>query len=95
MTEAQAKATRMLENQRVIATEWRFAPGDSTGFHVHQLDYVVVPLTTGKLRIVAKDGSASDAELVPGVPYSRNAGVAHDVLNPNSFEVRFIEIELK
>jgi len=95
MSESQAKASRMLENQRVIVTEWRFAPGDATGFHVHEHDYVVVPLTTAKLRIVARDGSAIDADLTTGVPYARDAGVAHNVVNPNASEVRFIEIELK
>jgi quercetin dioxygenase-like cupin family protein len=95
MSEPKAKATRLIENQSVIVTEWLFAPGEATGFHVHQHDYVVVPLSTGKLRIVAEDGSASDAELVTGAPYARNAGVAHNVINQNAFEVRFIEIEVK
>jgi len=29
------------------------------------------------------------------VPYFRNAGVEHDVINPNSYEFAFLEIELK
>jgi hypothetical protein len=95
MSESKAKSNRMLENQRVIVTEWSFAPGEATGFHAHEHDYVVVPLTTSKLRIVAKDGSATEAELVTGVPYARSAGVAHDVVNPGALEVKFIEIELK
>lgn len=95
MNEPKAKAARLIENQRVIVTEWKFAPGEATGFHVHQHDYVVVPLSTGKLRIEAGDGSASDAELVTGAPYARDAGVAHNVINRNAFEFRFIEIEMK
>ncbi len=95
MSEAKARVTRLIENQSVIVTEWLFAPGEATGFHVHQHDYVVVPLSTGKLRIVAEDGSASDAELATGVPYARNAGVAHNVISHNAFEFRFIEIEVK
>lgn len=95
MNEAKAKATPLIENQSVIVTEWRFAPGEATGFHVHQHDYVVVPLSGGKLRIVAADGSVSDSELVTGAPYARNAGVAHNVINQSAFEVRFIEIEVK
>ena len=95
MSEPKAKATRLIENQSVIVTEWLFASGEATGFHVHQHDYVVVPLSTGRLRIVAEDGSASDAELVTGAPYARNAGVAHNVISENAFEFRFIEIEVK
>ena len=30
---------------------WRFAPGAETTWHRHSYDYVVVPLTTGKLQI--------------------------------------------
>lgn len=95
MSETTAKATPLIENEKVTVTRWVFAPGDTTGFHVHERDYVVVPLSTGKLRLVARDGSATDAELASGVPYARSAGVAHNVTNPNPFEFTFIEIELK
>ncbi len=30
-----------------------------------------------------------------GVPYFRNAGVEHDVINANPFEFAFVEVELK
>jgi mannose-6-phosphate isomerase-like protein (cupin superfamily) len=32
--------------------------------------------------------------LETGVPYFRNAGVEHDVRNPNDVELSFVEIEL-
>ena len=41
-----ATSTVQMENERVIVTEWRFAPGAETGHHVHAHDYVVVPLTS-------------------------------------------------
>ena len=83
-----------LDNPRVVVTEWRFAPGAETGQHVHALDYVVVPLTSGILRLVETDGTR-DAQLTAGVSYSRAAGVNHNVINANAFEFRFLEIELK
>jgi beta-alanine degradation protein BauB len=95
MNEPKAKPCRLIENRRVIVTRWTFAPGEATGPHVHAHDYVVVPLTTGKLRIVAENGAASDADLVIGAPYAREAGVSHDVINRNAFDFSFIEIELK
>jgi beta-alanine degradation protein BauB len=95
MNEPKATPTRLIENRRVIVTRWTFAPGEATGPHVHGHDYVVVPLTTGKLHIVGTDGSATDAELVTGAPYAREAGVAHDVINQNAFEFSFVEVELK
>ena len=45
-----------IENDRVRVTEWRFAPGAETGWHTHQMDYVVVPLYDGTLRIETTDG---------------------------------------
>jgi beta-alanine degradation protein BauB len=46
-----APAHPQVDTDRVIVTEWRFAPGAETGHHVHAHDYVAAPLTTGKLRL--------------------------------------------
>ena len=89
-----ATSVVQVENDRVIVTEWRFAPGAETGFHVHSMDYVVVPLTTGTLRLQESTGSR-DVQLTAGISYARLAGVAHNVVNVNEFEFCFIEIELK
>ena len=89
-----ATSAVQIENERVLVTEWRFAPGADTGFHVHAHDYVVVPLTSGTLRLEDASG-ARDASLQAGVSYARPAGVAHNVINVNAQEFRFLEIELK
>ena len=69
-----AKATVFIDNERVIVTEYRFQPGDNTGWHRHGHDYVIVPLSDGKLRIVTADGE-SIAEMKGGAPYFRKEGV--------------------
>ena len=89
-----AKATKLIDNERVIVTEWRFQPGDNTGWHRHAHDYVIVPLMDGKLKLVTKEGE-SVAEMKKGAPYFRREGVEHDVINANDTEYAFIEIELK
>jgi quercetin dioxygenase-like cupin family protein len=86
--------TVQVENARVIVTQWRFAPGAETGHHVHAHDYVVVPMTSGTLRLV-EPGGVRDVALEAGVSYAREAGVAHNVVNVNAYEFSFIEIELK
>lgn len=91
---ADARATIFIDNERVRVTEYRFAPGDSTGWHRHGHDYVIVPLMDGKLKIVAAAGE-SIAEMKGGVPYFRQEGVEHDVINANDGEYAFIEVELK
>ncbi|PJK27943.1 cupin domain-containing protein [Minwuia thermotolerans] len=89
-----AVPTKQLETDRVVVTEWRFAPGAHTGWHRHGMDYVVVPVTTGELSIETANGVAK-APLAAGVSYARDAGVEHDVINDNPFEFVFVEIELK
>lgn len=89
-----AKATLLIENDRVIVTEYRFGPGDNTGWHRHGHDYVIVPMTDGKVRLLTKDGENS-AEMKKGAPYFRKEGVEHDVISANEGEFAFIEIELK
>lgn len=88
-----AKPTVFIDNDKVRVTEWRFGPGDNTGWHRHEFDYVVVPLFDGALEIVDGSGETSRAEMRHGIPYFRNAGVEHDVVNANDFECAFVEIE--
>jgi quercetin dioxygenase-like cupin family protein len=89
-----ASHTVKIENDRVRVTEWRFSPGTSTGFHRHAYDYVVVPMTTAHLRILSSSGEAV-GDLVTGQAYFRSAGVEHEVVNDNPFDVVFVETELK
>jgi quercetin dioxygenase-like cupin family protein len=95
MGRSAVKATPIVqvENDRVIVTEWRFAPGAETGQHVHGHDYVVVPLTNGTLKLEEPTGTRS-VHLEVGGSYARPAGVAHNVINDNAYEFRFVEIEL-
>ena len=65
-----ATPTNLIDNERVKVTEWKFKPGQSTGWHRHAMDYVVVPVTTGKLLLKEPDG-ARTVDLVTGQPYFR------------------------
>lgn len=90
-----AVPTVQVDNDRTRVTEWRFAPGAATGFHRHEYDYVVVPGTTGRLKLVDAAGAENVAELTAGVSYFRRAGVEHDVINASDGEFVFVEIEFK
>lgn len=95
MSRSPAVATQQIDNERVRVTEYRFPPGSETGHHVHEYDYVVVPILGGRLTMVDDDGKASEAELQLGRSYARPAGVSHNVVNESSAEIAFVEIELK
>jgi quercetin dioxygenase-like cupin family protein len=89
-----AKPTIQIENDKVIVTEWRFAPGAETTWHKHEYDYIVVPQTSGNLLIETKAGEVI-SPLVAGVSYTRPKGIEHNVINDNEYEFVFVEVELK
>ena len=90
-----AQAQIMIDNDRTRVTEWVFEIGEETGQHIHEFDYVVVPMSDGELKIISEDGSATISKLSKGRSYFRNKGVNHNVLNNNRFQYSFVEIEFK
>ena len=90
---AAATADQQLDDGVVRVTKWTFPPGTETGAHVHQYDYVVVPVTAGELTIEA-DGVTTVVPLVIGQSYQRGKGVAHNVANDGDSLVSFVEVEL-
>ncbi|MGP0092387.1 MAG: cupin domain-containing protein [Xanthobacteraceae bacterium] len=89
----QEAADRQIDNGRARVTRHRMAPGAHTGLHRHEYDYVVVPVTDGRMRII-EAGRESIVELAAGVSYFRPAGVEHDVINGGDQELIFVEIEI-
>jgi mannose-6-phosphate isomerase-like protein (cupin superfamily) len=84
---------RQIDNVRTRVTRHRLASGAHTGFHRHEYDYVVVPVTAGRMRIV-EGGKEVFSDLSSGVAYFRRAGVEHDVFNGGDQDLVFVEIEL-
>ena len=91
MTE-KAEARVQIDDGRVRVTKWSFVPGAETGWHRHEHDYVVVPLTTGTLTIIDADGEHRNV-LTIGQSYAREIGVEHNVINRNECPFAFVEIE--
>lgn len=89
-----ARVDRQIDIARTRVTRYRLAPGASTGAHRHEYDYVIVPVTSGRLRVVA-NGQEIFADLASGVSYARSAGVEHEVFNAGTAEMIFVEVELK
>tara|TARA_B100001939_G_scaffold256722_1_gene223643 strand:- start:485 stop:775 length:291 start_codon:yes stop_codon:yes gene_type:complete len=83
-----------LDNDRFLITKWVFSPNSETGWHRHNYDYIVVPLSDGQLSLETNEGER-DLTLQKGGSYSRKKGVEHNVVNKSLSEVSFIEIELK
>ena len=88
-----AIAEQQIDDGVIRVTKWTFPPGSETGDHVHEYDYVVVPITNGELTIESAEGT-STAPLAIGASYNRSKGVAHNVANDGPNEVAFVEVEL-
>lgn len=89
-----AQATRQLEDERIIVTRWDFPPGAETGWHRHALNYVVVPIFDGIMRLETTEGDQSSS-VKAGESYYRAAGVEHNVINAGEGHFAFVEIEFK
>ena len=95
MTREKAIPTIQIEDNKLKVTRWDFSPGAETGWHRHEMDYVVVPLTDGVLTAEMQDGSVVENKLTVGASYARPVGVEHNIINKNNGPYSFIEIELK
>ncbi|MGW2020332.1 cupin domain-containing protein [Streptomyces sp. NPDC001927] len=90
-----ARATLQQEDERVRVTRWDFAPQESTGRHVHEYAYVVVPVTDGTIDVITPDGTVTSSQLRSGESYARPAGGEHEVVNSGTTPLTFVEIEQK
>ena len=90
-----AKPTVQIDDDKVKVTRWDFSPGAETGWHRHEMDYIVVPLTDGALTAEMPDGSFVENKLTIGASHARLLGTAHNIIINNDSAHSFIEIELK
>lgn len=82
------------DGARVRIVRYTLPPGASTGWHVHALDYVIVPYGDCRVRVETRAGPI-EAEMKADAPYFRVKGVEHDVVNIMDRPLSFLEIELK
>ena len=91
-----AQATTVVDDDRIRITTWTFgADGENTRPHIHEFDYVVVPVTGGRFTVTDPDGAARELTQEAGAPYLGAAGTEHDVANVAGAVAVFVEIELK
>lgn len=83
-----------IDNEHVRVTKWCFPPGGETGWHKHEMPYVVVPVNNGPLLLETSDGEQT-SQLKIGESYYRAAGVEHNVINPSDDDFAFVEIEIR
>ena len=93
MARGSALSEVQISDDRMRVTLWRFPPGTETGWHRHNLDYVVVPILGGQLTVEGANGRGT-YPIETAKSYSRKAGVEHNIANDTDAEIAFVEIEL-
>ena len=92
---ALASHTLLFEDSRTRVTLWLFQPGDQTGWHRHEWDYVTVQKSNGRLHLTASDGSESIIDYEDGRTMAWTAPIEHNAVNVSDQEVCVLEIEFK
>lgn len=83
------------EDERSRIIKYTIRPGEQTGWHTHELDYVVIYLTPGELTSHFADGSKKVFTYEPGKSGSYKAPVEHNAVNTGDTDVVGYEIEYK
>ena len=91
----EATAMVVSDDDGARVTVWSFRPGEATGAHRHEMDYVVVPLTGGVFQVIEPSGARWELVQQRGLPYAGHVGVTHNVVSLGSGVRSFMEVELK
>ncbi|MFB0923610.1 MAG: cupin [Alphaproteobacteria bacterium] len=87
--------TTLMDNDRTRITHWVIKPGQQTGWHLHDHDYVTIQESEGVLFLEYSDGSDRTVNYVPGTASSVSAPVEHNAMNIGDVDIVVTEIEYK
>ena len=85
----------LFENDKVKVWHLTLAPGESSSWHVHDLDYITIVIDPGTLRRESEGGTPEDLENLAGRVQFRKAEKAHRVTNIGTTHYRNALIEIK
>ncbi len=83
------------EDDKTCITLFTIKPGEQTGWHRHEYDYVAVQQSTGRLHFDFADGSTREIDYTPGVAVAVSAPVEHNAINVGDVDIIALEIEYK
>ena len=89
----QATCELLLEDSRSKVWRWSFESGQDTGMHVHEFDYIAIPISGGNFTATLDTGEVMEFQQEAGTPYQRSAGVHHNVRFVGEGKASFVEVE--
>ena len=84
----------IIDNATVRVSRWLFKPGQMSGWHHHELDYMGLHSTRNLLRYEMPDGRVETKDQV-GISGFIKAGAEHNVTNVGANDAEAYEIEFK
>jgi quercetin dioxygenase-like cupin family protein len=88
----------LFENERVRVWDLRLEPGEGSGLHCHQHDYLYVVIGDGQLQGVQADGTAGEPRAMRDgevVYHALDGNAVHEAVNTGDNPWRNIVVELK
>ncbi len=89
----QAKCELLSEDERTKVWRWTFESGQATGMHIHEYDYIAIPISGGAFTATLESGEETEVKQIAGNPYQRSAGVHHNVRFVGQGMASFVEVE--
>ncbi len=89
-----ATADTQIDTDTLVVTKWTIPPGEAIPMHLHEHDYVVVPLVTATMHLTGPNGDEIVSHLQQGRTYHRQAGAEHRVANHGDSTIEFVEVEI-
>ena len=83
------------EDDKTRITHWVIKPGEQTGWHMHEYDYVTVQQSYGRLQSNHSDGRVRYVDYTPGAARAVAAPVEHNAVNVGDVDIVVLEIEYK
>lgn len=83
------------ENASARVYRWRLAPGTTTAMHVHERPYLIVAVTSMRLKMTAPDGKSFTHDVKPGDIHWIDTKVTHSLSNNGTTDGQIVEFEIK
>ena len=90
-----AEPILVFEDDKTRITRYIIEPGEQTGWHIHEDDYVVMYESEGELTSYFADGTSAVFTYKPGGASAYQAPVEHNAVNTCTVTVSGFEIEYK
>ena len=89
----QATCELQSEDTKSKVWRWSFESGQETGMHIHEYDYIAIPISGGDFTATMNTGEVLEFTQIAGPPYQRQAGLHHNVRVVGEGSASFVEVE--